>query len=66
MRVLRLSDGAVERRSHVPPGSYDVQRARDHVLTPSLGTGAMTVLDLRGRVTAHIPIASAAHDACAG
>jgi hypothetical protein len=34
------------------------------VLTPSLGTGALTLLDARGSVRHIIRVADAAHDAC--
>ena len=64
VRVHRLSDGATRRRTRVPVGSYNVQRDGRRVLTPSLGTGALTVLDLTGRVVAQIRAARAAHDAC--
>ena len=65
MRVHRLSDGGVSRRTRVPTGSYNVQRTGSRVLTPSLGNGALTVLDLQGRVLAEQHVAAAAHDACA-
>jgi DNA-binding beta-propeller fold protein YncE len=62
--VHALTDGHVRRRTRVPRGSYNVQRTGKRVVTPSLGTGAVTVLDPRGAVTASIHVASAAHDAC--
>jgi DNA-binding beta-propeller fold protein YncE len=65
VRIHALTDGRVRRRTRVPVGSYNVQRAGPRVLTPSLGTGALTVLDLGGAVTAQIHVAAAAHDACA-
>ena len=34
------------------------------MLTPSLGSGALTVLDDAGRVRWAVTIAAAAHDAC--
>lgn len=64
VRVHRLSDGAVRRRTRVPRGSYNVQRTGSRVLTPSLGNGALTVLSLQGRVLAEPHVAAAAHDAC--
>jgi DNA-binding beta-propeller fold protein YncE len=64
VRVHGLRDGAVHRRTRVPIGSYNIQRAGDHVLTPSLGTGALTVLDARGAVTGRVHAARNAHDAC--
>jgi DNA-binding beta-propeller fold protein YncE len=62
--VHALSDGQVRRRTRVPRGSYNVQRTGARVVTPSLGTGALTVLDARGATAASIHVASAAHDAC--
>ncbi len=64
VRVRRLSDGQVRRRTRVPAGSYNVQRTGNRVVTPSLGTGALTVLDLRGVVAWRTHVAAAAHDAC--
>jgi len=64
VRVHGLGDGATRRRTHVPAGSYNVQRDGRRVLTPSLGTGALTVLDLTGRVVARIHAARAALDGC--
>jgi DNA-binding beta-propeller fold protein YncE len=64
LRVHRLSDGRVVRRTAVPLGSYNVQRGLGRVLTPSLATGALTVLDRRGRVLRSTDIGVAAHDAC--
>lgn len=64
VRVHDLRDGAVRRRTRVPIGSYNVQRDARRVLTPSLGTGRLTVLNLGGTVTASLRVARAAHDAC--
>jgi DNA-binding beta-propeller fold protein YncE len=64
--VHALADGRLRRRSRVPLGSYNVQRTGAVVITPSLGTGALTVLDPRGRVAASVRVADHAHDACAG
>jgi hypothetical protein len=61
--VHALADGRLRRRSRVPLGSYNVQRTGAVVVTPSLGTGALTVLDERGRVTASVRVAD---HACAG
>ena len=62
--VHALADGRVHHRARVPVGSYNVQRTAAVVVTPSLGTGALTVLDAHGRVTASVPVAAHAHDAC--
>jgi DNA-binding beta-propeller fold protein YncE len=64
VRVHTLRDGHVRRTTRVPVGSYNVQRTGGRVVTPSLGTGALTVLDAAGRRVAHVHVASAAHDAC--
>jgi len=64
VRVHALSDQRMLRSTRVPFGSYNVQRASGVVLTPSLGTGALTVLDARGRIAAQIGVARNAHDAC--
>jgi DNA-binding beta-propeller fold protein YncE len=64
LAVHALADGRVRRRARVPIGSYNVQRTGGVVLTPSLGTGALTVLDAHGAVTASARVAEHAHDAC--
>jgi hypothetical protein len=63
VRVHAL-DGRLLRTVRVPRGSYNVQRAGDFVLTPSLGAGTLTVLDAHGRVLHEVRVAAAAHDAC--
>jgi DNA-binding beta-propeller fold protein YncE len=62
--VHALTDGREHHRARVPVGSYNVQRTGTVVVTPSLGTGALTLLDAHGRVTASIHVATHAHDAC--
>jgi hypothetical protein len=52
------------RAARVPIGSYNVQRGGGMILTPSLNTGTLTLLDRAGRVRASARVASAAHDAC--
>jgi len=64
LTVHALDDGRVRRRARVPLGSYNVARGTGGVLTPSLGSGALTVLDDGGRVLWAVTIAAAAHDAC--
>jgi hypothetical protein len=64
VRVHGLRDGVVHRRTRVPIGSYNIQRGRGHVLTPSPGTGALTVLDARGAPAGRVHAARHAHDAC--
>ncbi|HEV2785700.1 MAG TPA: hypothetical protein VGV67_04875, partial [Solirubrobacteraceae bacterium] len=60
-----LADGQVLRRTRTPLGSYNVARGRGFVLTPSLGSGELTVLDATGARRWSLTIAGAAHDACA-
>jgi DNA-binding beta-propeller fold protein YncE len=64
LSVHALSDGGLRRRTRIPVGSYNVQRTGRHVLTPSLGTGALTVLDAHGVVVSRTHVAPVAHDAC--
>jgi hypothetical protein len=64
LRVHALDDGRVLRRVHVAYGSYNVQRQLGHVVTPSLATGTLTVLDPRGRPRREVHVAPVAHDAC--
>jgi hypothetical protein len=63
VRVHAL-DGRLLHSARVPRGSYNVQRAGRFVLTPSLGAGTLTVLDLHGRILQIVRVADAAHDAC--
>ncbi len=62
VRVHALSDQRLLQTTKVPYGSYNVQRSAGRVLTPSLGTGALTILDPRGRISAQIDVARNAHD----
>ena len=64
VRVHALRDGRVVRRTRVPIGSYNIQRTGHHVVTPSLSTGGLTVLNARGIAIEHTRVAAAAHDAC--
>ena len=64
VHVHALSDGRRLRAVRVPIGSYNVQRGAGLILTPSLNTGALTILDRHGRVRASPRVARAAHDAC--
>jgi DNA-binding beta-propeller fold protein YncE len=52
------------RRNPIPLGSYNVQSAAGRVLTPSLGHGALTVLDKSGRTVYRVQVARSSHDAC--
>jgi DNA-binding beta-propeller fold protein YncE len=48
----------------VPVGSYNVQHGLGRVVTPSLGRGALTILDERGRTLHRERVARSSHDAC--
>jgi hypothetical protein len=48
----------------VPFGSYNIQAGAGAVLTPSLASGRLTILDRAGRVAREVAVAPAAHDAC--
>ncbi len=63
VRVHRVS-GEELRRNAVPVGSYNVQSAAGRVVTPSLGHGALTVLDETGRTLYRTQVARSSHDAC--
>jgi DNA-binding beta-propeller fold protein YncE len=62
--VRALRDQRVLRKTKVPYGSYIVQRGAGRELTPSLGTGALSILDAKGRTQARVRVARNAHDAC--
>jgi len=64
LNVHALADGGVRHRARTPLGSYNVARGGGAVLTPSLGSGELTVLDATGRVRWSLGVADAAHDAC--
>ena len=63
LRVLDL-DGTVRRTTVIPRGSYNVQYGHGLVLTPSLETGTLTVLDRAGVRLAEVRVSSSCHDAC--
>jgi DNA-binding beta-propeller fold protein YncE len=63
VRVHRVA-GQELRRNPVPLGSYNVQSAAGRVVTPSLGHGALTVLDRNGRTVYRVQVARSSHDAC--
>ena len=64
MRVHDLADGRVRHVARVPLGSYNVQAGAGSIVTPSLASGRLTVLDRAGRVRREVKVARAAHDAC--
>ena len=57
-------DGALVREARVPVGSYNVTFDWSGLVSPSLATGTVSVLDRNGRVRAVRTVARAAHDAC--
>jgi hypothetical protein len=63
LRVLAL-DGREIRMTKVPRGSYNVQRASDRILTPSLDEGTLCILDTHGRLLRRLQVAPSSHDAC--
>ncbi|MGI9097547.1 MAG: YncE family protein [Solirubrobacteraceae bacterium] len=64
LAVHALADAALRRRTRIPAGSYNVQRTGGRVVTPSLATGRLTVLDRHGVVAGQARVAASAHDAC--
>jgi DNA-binding beta-propeller fold protein YncE len=64
LRLLSLTDGRELRAARVPVGSYNVQAGHAFVVTPSLDTGALSVLDRIGRTVRELTVASSSHDAC--
>jgi hypothetical protein len=52
------------RTTGVPVGSYNVQFAAGRVITPSLNTGTLCVLDSHGVEHARVRVAASSHDAC--
>jgi DNA-binding beta-propeller fold protein YncE len=63
LRVHRV-DGKPLLTNAIPVGSYNVHRAFERVLTPSLRGGTLTVLDVSGRVRYRKSVARSAHDVC--
>ena len=63
LRVQTLG-GKVLRSTPIPVGSYNVQHGPGRVITPSLGRGTLTVLDLHGSLLARVDVADSCHDAC--
>src|SRR5919197_265734 len=64
VRVHDLADGRVRHVASVPLGSYNVQAGAGAIVTPSLASGRLTILDRAGRVPRELKVARAAHDAC--
>lgn len=57
-------DGRILSRHPVPVGSYNVQYALGHVITPSLSQGTLAVFDGRGGHRGTVKVADSCHDAC--
>ena len=64
VRVHDLADGHLRHTARVPLGSYNVQAGAGSIVTPSLASGRLTILDRAGRVRREVKVARAAHDAC--
>jgi hypothetical protein len=64
--VLRVQDllGRELRTTPIPVGSYNVQYGFGRVITASLSTGTLTVLDRRGALLARVEVSGSCHDAC--
>jgi hypothetical protein len=64
--TLRVYDEATARLLRVTAiagGSYNVQRSAGRVITPSLASGTLSVLDVHGRLRERARVASSCHDA---
>jgi hypothetical protein len=61
---VHAPDGRELVSNAVPVGSYNVQESDGWVVTPSLGHGALTIVDAAGRVVRSERVARSSHDAC--
>jgi DNA-binding beta-propeller fold protein YncE len=57
-------DGKQLSLTRVPEGSYNVQYARQRVVTPALGYGSLCILNQAGTLLHRDQIANSSHDAC--
>jgi len=57
-------DGRRLSLTRIPEGSYNVQYAHGHVVTPALGGGSLCILDQAGTLLHREQIANSSHDAC--
>jgi DNA-binding beta-propeller fold protein YncE len=64
VRVHDLARGRVRHAARVPLGSYNVEAGAGAIVTPSLASGRLTILDRSGTVRRELKVARAAHDAC--
>ena len=65
--TLRIYDESTLRQlatTELPVGSYNVQFAGRRVLSPSLNTGTLCVVDAQGAVWRRVHVAASSHDAC--
>jgi hypothetical protein len=66
LAVHALTDGHRLHHTHIPIGSYNIQHTAARTITPSLSSGALTVVAPNGRTLASVHAADHAHDACLG
>jgi DNA-binding beta-propeller fold protein YncE len=64
VRVHDLADGRLRHVARVALGSYNVHAGAGAIVTPSLASGRLTILDRSGHVRREVKVAPAAHDAC--
>jgi hypothetical protein len=64
LRVYDERSARLLAKTRVPVGSYNVQFAAGMVLTPSLDSGTLCVVDAAGRVRKEVRVAPSSHDAC--
>jgi hypothetical protein len=64
VRVRRLADGRLLRRTPVPGGSYNVTQGSNRIFMPSRERGTLAILDRQGELLGAPRLARVAHDAC--
>ena len=65
LHVYSLRDARVLRTTRIPVGSYNVEQGTGgRVLTPSLDSGTLSILDAAGRLLHEVRVAASSHDAC--
>ena len=64
LRLHEVAGGRLLTTTRVPVGSYNVQQGWGVVLTPSLDTGTLAIVDTAGRVVRRVQVARSSHDAC--
>jgi hypothetical protein len=63
LRVYEEATARLLRTTAIPVGSYNVQRLGGRVITPSLASGTLCILDAHGRLRERVRVASSCHDA---